>query len=105
MPVNPNSTIVLSSVSGSDNPTNCVNTVPNVVTLLEAGLMRFHYALPAGVTGSYNSGTRVLQSVVLHLQSWNFSYTVTTQGLCSNAFGGSITVNPDSTINFKLRTD
>jgi hypothetical protein len=68
--VNPNSTIVLSSVSGSDNPTNCVNTVLNISYAIGGGGTNASItagALPAGVTGSYNVGTRVLQSVEIHL--------------------------------------
>ena len=60
--VNPNSTIVLSSVSGSDNPTNCVNTVLNISYAIGGGGTNASITagiLPAGITGSYNVGTRV----------------------------------------------
>ncbi|MFE3870907.1 PKD-like domain-containing protein [Flavobacterium sp. ZS1P70] len=106
--VNPNSTIVLSSVSGSDNSTNCVNTVLNISYAIGGGGNNASItsgALPAGVNGSYNSGTRVFTISGTPSAVGTFSYTVTTQGLCSNAsLSGSITVNPDSTINLNLGT-
>ncbi|MFB0904093.1 MAG: T9SS type A sorting domain-containing protein [Nonlabens sp.] len=106
--VNPNSTIVLSSVSGSDNPTNCVNTVLNISYAIGGGGNNASItvgALPAGVAGSYNSGTRVFTISGTPSAVGTFSYTVTTQGLCSNAsLSGSITVNSDSTINLNLGT-
>jgi hypothetical protein len=106
--VNPNSTIVLSSVSGSDNPTNCINTILNISYAIGGGGTNASITagtLPAGVTGSYNSGTRVFTISGTPSAVGTFSYTVTTQGLCSNAsLSGSITVNPDSTINLNLGT-
>jgi hypothetical protein len=104
--VNPNSTIVLSSVSGSDNPTNCVNTVLNISYAIGGGGTNASITagiLPAGITGSYNVGTRVYTISGNPTNVGTFSYTVTTQGLCSNAsLSGTITVNPDSTINLSL---
>ncbi len=106
--INPNSTIVLSSVSGSDNPTNCVNTVLNINYAIGGGGTNASITagvLPAGVTGSYNSGTKVFTISGTPSAVGTFSYTVTTQGLCSNpSLSGTITVNPDSTINLNLGT-
>lgn len=106
--VNPNSTIVLSSVAGSDNPTNCVNTVLNISYAIGGGGTNASItsgALPTGVTGSYNSGTRVYTISGTPSAVGTFSYTVTTLGLCNNAsLSGSITVNPDATINLNLGT-
>ncbi|SEA91110.1 hypothetical protein SAMN05443667_111142 [Flavobacterium gillisiae] len=106
--INPNSTIVLSSVSGSDNPTNCVNTVLNISYAIGGGGTNASItagALPAGVSGTYNSGTRVFTISGTPSSVGTFSYTVTTQGLCSNpSLSGTITVNPDSTINLSLGT-
>ncbi|TDD75178.1 immunoglobulin domain-containing protein [Flavobacterium caseinilyticum] len=101
--VNPNSTIVLSSGAGSDNPTNCVNTVLNISYAIGGGGTNASItagALPAGVTGSYNSGTRVYTISGTPSVVGTFNYTVTTQGLCSNAsLSGSITVNPAAQVN------
>ncbi|MFE3846811.1 PKD-like domain-containing protein [Flavobacterium sp. LB3P45] len=106
--VNPNSTIVLSSVSGSDNPTNCVNTVLNISYAIGGGGTNASItagALPAGVIGSYDSGTRVYTISGTPSAIGTFSYTATTLGLCSNAsVSGFITVNPDSTISLNLGT-
>jgi hypothetical protein len=106
--INPNSTIVLSSVSGSDNPTNCVNTILNISYAIGGGGTNASItagALPAGITGSYNTGTRVFTISGNPTAVGIFNYTVTTQGLCSNAsVSGSITVNPDSTITLNLGT-
>ncbi|MBP2282906.1 hypothetical protein H4V97_001224 [Flavobacterium sp. CG_23.5] len=106
--VNPNSTIVLSSASGSGNPTNCVNTVLNISYAIGGGGTNASItagALPAGVTGSYNSGTRVFTISGTPSAIGTFSYTITTQGLCSNASAsGTITVNADATISLNLGT-
>jgi len=106
--VNPNSTIVLSSASGSGNQTNCVNTVLNISYSIGGGGTNASItagSLPAGITGSYDAGARVFTINGNPTEVGTFNYTVTTQGLCSNAFlSGTITVNPNSTINLNSAT-
>jgi hypothetical protein len=60
----------LSSVSGSDNPTNCVNTVLNISYAIGGGTNASITAGAHQLVGylcSYNAGTRLLQSVEIPL--------------------------------------
>ena len=92
--VTPNPTISLSSGSGTDAQTICTNTpVINITYLLGAtGTGATATGLPTGVTGSYNSGSKVFTITAWPSVTGTFNYTVTTTGPCANpSKSGTIT--------------
>jgi hypothetical protein len=94
---NQNSTISLTSVAGTDNQSRCINTaITNITYSIGGGGTGAGVAgLPSGVTGSYNSGTKVFTITGTPSVSGTFNYTVTTTGPCTNTFlSGSISVSP-----------
>ena len=101
--VNPNSTIALSSASGSDAQTICQNTPLTTITYVigggGTGASITAGALPAGVTGVYNNGVFTISGTPT--SSGNFSYTVTTSGPCVNpSLSGTISVSAQPTGTF-----
>ncbi len=102
--VNDNSTIGLSSATGTDGQTVCINEpVNNIVYATGGGATGASIsagALPDGVTGSYDSNTGTFTITGTPTESGTFNYTVTTTGPCNNvSLSGTISVNNNSTIN------
>ncbi|MEP7164081.1 MAG: T9SS type A sorting domain-containing protein [Ferruginibacter sp.] len=99
--VNDNSTITFTSAAGTDAQTLCINTAITNITYLVGGggTGATVTGLPTGVTGAYNSGTKVFTISGSASVSGSFNYTVTTTGPCINtSLGGTITVTPNTTI-------
>jgi len=98
--ISPDVTIAL-NVAGTDIQTVCINTAitPIAYTIANGGTGATTTGLPAGVTGSFNSGTGVYTLSGSPTVDGTFVYTVTTTGGCaSDSLGGTITVNPNATI-------
>ncbi len=95
--VTSNATLNFTSAVGTNAQSRCVNTAITNITYLVggSGTGANVSGLPAGVTGSYNGGTKVFTISGTPTVTGPFSYTVTTTGPCVNAsLGGTITVNP-----------
>ena len=100
--ISANATLSFTSAVGTNAQTKCVNTAITNITYLVggSGTGATVTGLPAGVTASYNSGTKVYTISGTPTVSGSFSYTVTTTGPCTNtSLGGTINVNPASTIS------
>lgn len=100
--VNDNSTITLTSAPSTTSQTKCINTAITNITYLVGGGgtgVTLSGALPAGVTGNYNSGTKIYTISGTPTVAGTFNYTVTTNGPCINpALSGTIIVRPNATI-------
>ena len=102
--VNTNSTMSLFSAVGTDNQTKCINTaITSIVYQLGGGATGATLSgQPAGVSGSYNSGTKRYTISGSPTASGIFNYTVTTTGPCTNvSLGGTIDVTPNSTLTLQ----
>ena len=100
--VNPNSTISLSSATGTDAQTTCIDVAINDITYAiegsATGASITAGAFPAGVTGSYSAGVFTISGTPT--ESGTFNYTVTTAGPCINvSLSGTILVDANSTIS------
>ncbi len=97
--VNPDATIALTSASGTDNQTICVNNpiTPITYSVGGGGTGATVSGLPAGISGVYSAGTFTISGTPT--VSGTFNYTVTTTGTCNqvNALG-TITVQADATL-------
>ncbi|MFN4233475.1 MAG: SBBP repeat-containing protein [Bacteroidia bacterium] len=96
--VNPANTITLTSASGTNNQTKCINTAITNITYSVTGATGASVSnLPTGVTATYSSGTVTISGTPI--VSGTFNYTVTTSGACGTATAsGTITVTPANTI-------
>jgi gliding motility-associated-like protein len=96
--VNPDVTIALSSAN--NNQTLCVNRpVVNITFNVGNGTAVAVTGLPNGVTGNYNSTTKIYTISGAPTQFGVFNYTVTASGLCQPAIAqGTLTVKPDVTL-------
>lgn len=98
--VTPDGVINLSSAPGTDNQTRCINTAITTITYTTGGSTTGGSVsgLPPGVNGVYAGGVITISGTPNAVGAYN--YTVTTTGPCSNPQRtGTITVNPDATIN------
>jgi len=103
--VNPDNTISLSSATGTDNQTDCINTAITDITYstTEATGVTFS-GLPAGVTGSWASDVVTITGTPS--ATGTFNYTVDLTGGCGNVSAtGTITINPNPVIDSILITD
>ena len=99
--INADATIALTSAGTTTSQTPCINTaIINITYSIGGGGTGATVSgLPSGVTGLYNSGTKIFTISGTPNVSGPFSYTVTTTGPCvNNALSGTINVNANSTI-------
>jgi len=97
--VNPDATLTLTSLNGTDNQTICRNNSLTNITysISGSGTGANVTGLPNGVTANYNSGTLTISGIPV--DTGTFVYNVTTTGIClQTSAGGAITVNPNATI-------
>ena len=100
--INDNATITLTSTPATTSQTACINTAITPITYLigGGGTGATVSGLPTGVTGSYNSGTKVFTISGSPSVPGTFNYTVSTTGPCIKPSAtGVITVTPDATIS------
>jgi len=98
--VNGDATISLSSAIGTDAQTVCENTgiTPITYSINGGGTGATVSGLPIGISGSFSAGTFTISGSTAALGVFN--YTVTTTGMCVQSnINGSVTVNPNATIN------
>ncbi len=100
--VNNDATIALSSAPATTSQTVCINTAITPITYLLGGgaTGATLSGQPAGITGSYNAGTKVYTiSGSPTVSGGPFTYTVTASGPCIKpSLTGTVTVTPSSTI-------
>lgn len=92
-------TIALSSATGSNAQTLCINTPVTNITYATTGATGATFSgLPAGVTGTWASNVATISGTPT--VSGTFTYTVTPTGGCGSAITatGTITVTPNNTI-------
>ncbi|MBP8959116.1 MAG: gliding motility-associated C-terminal domain-containing protein [Bacteroidales bacterium] len=96
--VTPNNTITLTSATGTDNQTVCINTPITNITYSTTGATGATFiGLPAGVTGSWASDVVTISGTPT--ASGTYNYAVTLTGGCGTATeNGTITVTPNNTI-------
>jgi gliding motility-associated-like protein len=92
--VNPNNTIVLSSLSATQNQTVCINSpISNVNYTTTGATGAVVNGLPQGINGTWSSNTVVITGTPV--QSGNFVYTVSATGGCGNAsITGTLVIRP-----------
>jgi gliding motility-associated-like protein len=96
--VTPNAAIALSSASGTNNQSVCLNlpltTIQYTITNANGATVT---GLPGGITGNYANGIFTISGAAT--QSGTFNYTVTTTGGCASAsLSGTIFVAPNAAI-------
>ncbi|MDF2435654.1 MAG: hypothetical protein K0Q95_30 [Bacteroidota bacterium] len=97
--VNPNATISLSSAAATDAQTICATAAITNITYAigGGGTGGTVTGLPAGVSGSFSSGTFTINGTPS--VTGTFNYTVNTTGSCAQTSAtGSITINPNAAI-------
>jgi hypothetical protein len=91
-----NNPITLTSATGTDNQTVCINTPITNITYTTTGATGATFTdLPPGVIGNYADGNITISGIPT--ASGTFNYSVTLKGTCGNVMG-SITVKPNNTI-------
>ncbi len=98
--VNADATINLTSATGTDNQTICINTLLTNITYAVGGggTGGTVTGLPAGVTGTYAGG--VITIFGIPTVAGTFNYTVNTTGPCVQpTASGTITITADATLN------
>ena len=101
--VNDDATITLSSAANTEAQTVCIDLpIYNITYTTGGGAASASIsagALPAGVTGSFDSNSGVFMITGTPTESGSFSYTITAIGPCVSAsISGTINVNANSTI-------
>ncbi len=104
--VNPNALITLTSGTGSNNQTSCINTAINNITYSITGATTATViGLPTGVSGSYNNITEEFTISGLPTVFGTFNYTIRTLGNCIQTSAiGTITINPNASISLTSGT-
>jgi autotransporter-associated beta strand protein len=91
---NPNASISLTSASGTDGQTVCINSpIDNITYLVGGGGTNAGVTgLPSGLSGNFNAGVFTISGSPT--ASGTFNYTVTTTGTCSQtSANGTVTVD------------
>jgi hypothetical protein len=97
--VNPDNSVTLTSASGTDNQTVCVNNAITDITYTTTGATGIGTAtgLPAGVSANYSGGVITISGTPT--ASGTFYYSIPLTGGCGNvSVTGIITVNPDNSV-------
>ncbi len=96
--VNSDATIALSSASGTDAQSICINNpISNITYAIGGGTGATITGLPAGITGNFAAGTLTISGTAS--AAGVFNYSITTTGPCANqTIGGIITVTDNGTI-------
>ena len=99
--VNPDNTITLTSIPGTDAQSVCLNTPITNITYSTTGATGATFTgLPAGVTGSWAANVVTISGTPTTTVGSPFNYTVTLTGGCGVITAtGSITVRPLPVIN------
>ncbi len=101
----------LDLVSGTSTPTICINNpLPTPIiyqsTSTASEIKIIQGSLPGGLNGFYNNSTNQFTISGTATESGVFNYTIATFGGCITATqSGTITVNPDNTIQLSSGTD
>lgn len=98
--VTPANTITLSSGSGTNNQTECINTAITPITWSTTGATGATVSgLPTGVNGAWSGNVVTISGTPSTTVGSPFDYTVTLTGGCGTVTAtGTITVTPDNTI-------
>jgi gliding motility-associated-like protein len=95
--VNPDVSIALTSMSADRSL--CVNTVMENITYQVTNGTGATYALPPGLSGSFDPATNIVTISGTPTQVGRFTYSVTATGTCAAAtLTGTITVRPNTTL-------
>ena len=87
----PNNTITLSSFAGSDNQTNCTNTLITPITYSTLGATGATFSgLPAGVSGAWSANIVTISGTPTVAGTYN--YIVTLNGGCGNIAAAGIII-------------
>lgn len=99
--VNPDNTIVLSSLPGTTDQTVCINTPIVDITYNTTGATGASFSgLPDGVTGSFLANEITISGSPSNATGSPYNYSVNLSGGCGAAsMNGSITVIPDNTLS------
>ena len=97
--VNPNNTIVLSSASGTNNQSLCLNTALTNITYTTTSATGASFSgLPTGVTGNWTNNVVTISGTPT--VSGTFTYTITLTGGCGViTASGTLVINPNNTIS------
>lgn len=104
--VNPDATLSLTSVVGTDNQNLCINTPITDITysIAGGGTGAVVSGLPNGVLGTFNAGVFTISGSPSDTGTYN--YIVTTTGTCEQVSDtGIIVVTPDATISLTSAND
>ena len=100
--VKPNASITLTSNSGTDDQSKCKNSsITDITYDVNNATDASVSGLPAGVSGSYNSGVFTISGSPN--ETGTFNYTVSTTGGCGTAnASGKITVNANKPVSVSI---
>ena len=99
------STMSLSSATGTNIQTTCINSPITNITYATSGATQVTATgLPAGVTGSFASNIFTISGSPTTTTGSPFNYTVTLTGCGTATATGTITVNPTNTISLSSAT-
>jgi hypothetical protein len=99
--VNPNNTVLLTSASGTNAQTRCINSAITNITYSTTGATGATVTgLPAGVTGGWSGNVVTISGTPTASAGSPYNYLVTLTGGCGTVTAsGTITVNPNNTVS------